>query len=101
MTIDDILFCLMDAIDDYEQTDNQAENVFLPNDLEANLYVRKLHEQYTKKIAAIKEVVSLLLLIRSSDELTLNADPDGVFYEAVGRYGARLGTIMKEDKEDG
>lgn len=96
MKLDDILFCLMDAIDDYEQTDNQAESIFLPNDLEVNLYVRKLHEQYTKKTAAIKEVVSLLLLIRDSEGVELTAEPDGIFYEAAGRYGVRLGTIMKE-----
>ena len=54
-----------------------------------------------KQTAAIKEVVSLLLLIRDSEGVELTADPDGVFYEAAGRYGVRLGTIMKEDKHNG
>ena len=101
MTIDDIIFCLMDMADDYKYTDDRAEEFFLPHDLEMRLYLRKLHEQYDKKVAAIKEVASLLLLIRGSEGVELTTDPDGIYYEAAGRYGARFGTIMKGDKDDG
>ena len=59
-----------------------------------------LSDRLNKQTAAIKEVVSLLLLIRDSEGVELTADPDGVYYEAAGRFGVRLGTIMKGDKED-
>ena len=97
MRLDDILFCLMDTVDDYEETDIRADSIFLPNDEDAERYIRQLHEQYTKKIAAIKEVVSLLLLIREGETVELTADPDGVYYEMAGQYGTRFGTMMKDE----
>lgn len=89
MTLDDILFCLTDMA--------ESNDRFLYSRL-ASPY---LSDRLNKQTAAIREVVSLLLLIRDSEGVELTAEPDGVFYEAAGRYGVRLGTIMKEDKHNG
>ena len=89
MKLDDILFCLTDMAESNDQ--------FLYSRL-ASPY---LSNCMNKQTAAIKEVVSLLLLIRDSEGVELTADPDGVYYEASDRhgYGARFCTIM-EGKED-
>lgn len=89
MTLDDILFCLTDIAENHDRfLDSRLASPYLSNCM-------------NKQTAAIKEVVSLLLLIRDSEGVELTAEPDGVFYEAAGRYGVRLGTIMKEDKHNG
>lgn len=91
MTLDDILFCLTDMA--------ESNDRFIYSRL-ASPY---LSDRLNKQTAAIKEVVSLLLLIRDSEGVELTADPDGVYYEAADRhgYGARFGTLMKGDKHDG
>lgn len=89
MTLDDILFCLTDIAENHDRF------------LDSRIASPYLSDCMNKQTAAIKEVVSLLLLIRDSEGVELTADPDGVFYEAAGRYGVRLGTIMKEDKHNG
>ena len=102
MKLDDILFCLMDMADDYKYTDDYAQEFFLPHDLEMRLFLRKLHEQYDKKVAAIKEIVTLLRMIQRYETVELNTDPDGLYYEATDAYGARIGTIMNgEDTKNG
>ena len=89
MKLDDILFCLTDIAENHDRfLDSRLASPYLSNCM-------------NKQTAAIKEVVSLLLLIRDSEGVELTADPDGVYYEAAGRYGVRLGTIMKEDKHNG
>lgn len=89
MTLDDILFCLTDIADGNDSIlDNRLASPYLTNRL-------------NKQIDAIKEVVSLLLLIRDSEGVELTADPDGVYYEAADRHGARFGTIMKGKEDDG
>lgn len=89
MTLDDILFCLTDIAENHDRfLDSRLASPYLSNCM-------------NKQTAAIKEVVSLLLLIRDSEGVELTADPDGVYYEAAGRFGVRLGTIMKEDKHNG
>ena len=89
MKLDDILFCLTDIAENHDRfLDSRLASPYLSNCM-------------NKQTAAIKEVVSLLLLIRDSEGVELTAEPDGVFYEAAGRYGVRLGTIMKEDKHNG
>ena len=88
MTLDDILFCLTDIAENHDRF------------LDSRLASPYLSDCMNKQTAAIKEVVSLLLLIRDSEGVELTADPDGVYYEAAGRFGVRLGTIMKGDKED-
>ena len=88
MKLDDILFCLTDIAENHDRfLDSRLASPYLSNCM-------------NKQTAAIKEVVSLLLLIRDSEGVELTADPDGVYYEAAGRFGVRLGTIMKGDKED-
>lgn len=99
MTIDDILLCLMDAADGYEEANICVESVYAPDDIDTILYLRQLHDQYAKKIEAIKEVASLLLLIREGETVELTADPDGVYYEMAGQFGARFGTMMKDEGE--
>ena len=89
MTLDDILFCLTDIAENHDRF------------LDSRIASPYLSDCMNKQTAAIKEVVSLLLLIRDSEGVELTAEPDGVFYEAAGRYGVRLGTIMKEDKHNG
>ena len=89
MTLDDILFCLTDIAENHDRF------------LDSRIASPYLSDCMNKQTAAIKEVVSLLLLIRDSEGVELTADPDGVYYEAVGRFGVRLGTIMKEDKHNG
>lgn len=89
MTLDDILFCLTDIAENHDRF------------LDSRIASPYLSDCMNKQTAAIKEVVSLLLLIRDSEGVELTADPDGVYYEAAGRYGVRLGTIMKEDKHNG
>lgn len=91
MKLDDILFCLTDMAESNDQ--------FLYSRL-ASPY---LSNCMNKQTAAIKEVVSLLLLIRDSEGVELTADPDGVYYEASDRhgYGARFGTIMKGKEDNG
>lgn len=89
MKLDDILFCLTDIAENHDRF------------LDSRIASPYLSDCMNKQTAAIKEVVSLLLLIRDSEGVELTADPDGVFYEAAGRYGVRLGTIMKEDKHNG
>lgn len=89
MTLDDILFCLTDIAENHDRF------------LDSRIASPYLSDCMNKQTAAIKEVVSLLLLIRDSEGVELTADPDGVYYEAAGRYGVRLGTIMKGDKHDG
>lgn len=89
MTLDDILFCLTDIAENHDRfLDSRLASPYLSNCM-------------NKQTPAIKEVVSLLLLIRDSEGVELTADPDGVYYEAAGRFGVRLGTIMKEDKHNG
>lgn len=88
MTLDDILFCLTDIAENHDRF------------LDSRIASPYLSDCMNKQTAAIKEVVSLLLLIRDSEGVELTADPDGVYYEAAGRFGVRLGTIMKGDKED-
>lgn len=89
MKLDDILFCLTDIAENHDRfLDSRLASPYLSNCM-------------NKQTAAIKEVVSLLLLIRDSEGVELTADPDGVYYEAAGRFGVRLGTIMKEDKHNG
>ena len=88
MKLDDILFCLTDIAENHDRF------------LDSRLASPYLSDCMNKQTAAIKEVVSLLLLIRDSEGVELTADPDGVYYEAAGRFGVRLGTIMKGDKED-
>lgn len=89
MKLDDILFCLTDIAENHDRF------------LDSRLASPYLSDCMNKQTAAIREVVSLLLLIRDSEGVELTADPDGVFYEAAGRFGVRLGTIMKEDKHNG
>lgn len=89
MTLDDILFCLTDIAENHDRF------------LDSRIASPYLSDCMNKQTAAIREVVSLLLLIRDSEGVELTADPDGVYYEAAGRYGVRLGTIMKEDKHNG
>lgn len=89
MKLDDILFCLTDIAENHDRF------------LDSRIASPYLSDCMNKQTAAIKEVVSLLLLIRDSEGVELTADPDGVFYEAAGRFGVRLGTIMKEDKHNG
>ena len=89
MKLDDILFCLTDMA--------ESNDRFLYSRL-ASPY---LSDRLNKQTAAIREVVSLLLLIRDSEGVELTAEPDGVYYEASDRYGARFGTLMKGDKHDG
>lgn len=89
MTLDDILFCLTDIAENHDRF------------LDSRIASPYLSDCMNKQTAAIKEVVSLLLLIRDSEGVELTADPDGVYYEAAGRFGVRLGTIMKEDKHNG
>ena len=88
MKLDDILFCLTDIAENHDRF------------LDSRLASPYLSDCMNKQTAAIREVVSLLLLIRDSEGVELTADPDGVYYEAAGRFGVRLGTIMKGDKED-
>ena len=89
MKLDDILFCLTDIAENHDRfLDSRLASPYLSNCM-------------NKQTAAIKEVVSLLLLIRDSEGVELTADQDGVYYEAAGRFGVRLGTIMKEDKHNG
>ena len=88
MTLDDILFCLTDIAENHDRF------------LDSRIASPYLSDCMNKQTAAIREVVSLLLLIRDSEGVELTADPDGVYYEAAGRFGVRLGTIMKGDKED-
>lgn len=89
MTLDDILFCLTDIAENHDRF------------LDSRIASPYLSDCMNKQTAAIREVVSLLLLIRDSEGVELTADPDGVYYEAAGRFGVRLGTIMKEDKHNG
>lgn len=89
MKLDDILFCLTDIAENHDRF------------LDSRLASPYLSDCMNKQTAAIREVVSLLLLIRDSEGVELTADPDGVYYEAAGRFGVRLGTIMKEDKHNG
>lgn len=89
MKLDDILFCLTDIAENHDRF------------LDSRIASPYLSDCMNKQTAAIKEVVSLLLLIRDSEGVELTADPDGVYYEAAGRFGVRLGTIMKEDKHNG
>ena len=89
MKLDDILFCLTDIAENHDRF------------LDSRIASPYLSDCMNKQTAAIKEVVSLLLLIRDSEVVELTADPDGVYYEAAGRFGVRLGTIMKEDKHNG
>lgn len=89
MKLDDILFCLTDIAENHDRF------------LDSRIASPYLSDCMNKQTAAIKEVVSLLLLIRDSEGVELTAEPDGVFYEAAGRFGVRLGTIMKEDKHNG
>lgn len=89
MTLDDILFYLTDIAENHDRF------------LDSRIASPYLSDCMNKQTAAIKEVVSPLLLIRDSEGVELTADPDGVYYEAAGRCGARFGTIMKEDKHNG
>ena len=89
MKLDDILFCLTDIAENHDRF------------LDSRLASPYLSDCMNKQTAAIREVVSLLLLIRDSEGVELTADPDGVYYEAAGRFGVRLGTIVKEDKHNG
>ena len=89
MTLDDILFCLTDIAENHDRF------------LDSRIASPYLSDCMNKQTAAIKEVVSLLLLIRDSEGVELTADPDGVYYEAAGRYGVRLGTIMKGKEDNG
>lgn len=90
MTLDDILFCLTDMAESNDRF------------LDSRIASPYLSDCMNKQTAAIKGVVSLLLLlIRDSEGVELTADPDGVYYEAAGRFGVLLGTIMKGDKHDG
>ena len=89
MKLDDILFCLTDIAENHDRF------------LDSRLASPYLSDCMNKQTAAIREVVSLLLLIRDSEGVELTAEPDGVYYEAAGRFGVRLGTIMKEDKHNG
>lgn len=97
MKLEDILFCLMDIAEDNDESIQAIESV---KDLSKHPAMAEIKNLLDTQTAAIKEVVSLLLLIRDSEGVELTADPDGVYYEAAGRYGVRLGTIMKGDKED-
>ena len=89
MKLDDILFCLTDIAENHDRF------------LDSRLASPYLSDCMNKQTAAIREVVSLLLLIRDSEGVELTADPDGVYYKVAGRFGVRLGTIMKEDKHNG
>ena len=91
MKLDDILFCLTDIVENHDRF------------LDSRIASPYLSDCMNKQTAAIKEVVSLLLLIRDSGGVELTVDPDGVYYEAADRngYGARFGTLMKGDKHDG
>lgn len=85
MTIDDILFCLMDVANDLSRT-----------------YSPYLKEKYRLKqqTAAIKEVVSLLRLIQRAESVDLTLEPDGLCYEAWYAHEARIGMMMKEADSD-
>ena len=67
MTLDDILFCLTDIAENHDRF------------LDSRIASPYLSDCMNKQTAAIKEVVSLLLLIRDSGEVELTVDPDAVY----------------------
>lgn len=92
MKLDDILFCLTDMAESNDRF------------LDSRIASPYLSDCMNKQTAAIKEVVSLLRLIRDTDDgwVLITTESGGLYCEATDRngYGSRFGMIMKEDAEN-